>query len=200
MFPEITRDDIFRLETERLWLRWPRAADAPVFARLAGDPEIALKSARIPQPYLESDAEQFIMLSRAENDRGDGLSLVLTLKGQSDEAIGVIGAHGGAHRGVATFGFWLGKPYWNQGLMTEAARAFLDIIFGVTSLERVESHVMLGNPASQRVHEKLGFVSQGRCMFPAPARGGDVPAERFSLTRGETHTTFGARRPKYTTT
>ena len=28
MFPEITRDDIFRLETERLWLRWPRAADA----------------------------------------------------------------------------------------------------------------------------------------------------------------------------
>lgn len=200
MFPEITRDDIFRLETERLWLRWPRAADAPVFARLAGDPEVALKTARIPQPYLPRDAEAFIMLSRAENDRGDGLSLVLTLKRQPDEAIGVIGAHGGAHRGVATFGFWIGKPYWNQGLMTEAARAFLDVIFGVTSLERVESHVMFENAASKRVHEKLGFVSQGWCACPAPARGGDVPAERFCLARGETHTTYGARRPRFTTT
>ena len=28
MFPDLTRDDVFRLETRRLWLRWPRAADA----------------------------------------------------------------------------------------------------------------------------------------------------------------------------
>ena len=28
MFPEITHDDVFRLETERLWLRWPRLSDA----------------------------------------------------------------------------------------------------------------------------------------------------------------------------
>jgi RimJ/RimL family protein N-acetyltransferase len=198
MFPEITRDDIFRLETERLWLRWPRAADAPTFARLAGNPDVALKTARIPQPYEPRQAEEFIMLSRAENDRGDGLSLVLTLKRHPGEAIGVIGAHGAAQRGVASIGFWLGKPYWKQGLMTEAATAFLDLIFGVTSLDRVESHVMFDNPASKRVHEKLGFVSQGCCVFPAPARGGDVPAERFQLTRGQTHTTFGARRPKLT--
>lgn len=199
MFPEITRDDIFRLETERLWLRWPRASDAPVFARLAGDPEVALKTARIPQPYTPRDAEEFIMLSRAENDLGDGLTLVLAPKRQPDEPIGVIGAHGAARRGVATFGFWLGKAYWRQGLMSEAATAFLDLIFGVTSLDRVESAVMLENPASRRLHEKLGFVSGGPCMCPAPARGGDVPGERFCLSRGGAHTVYGARRPKFTT-
>ncbi len=51
----------------------------------------------------------------------------------------MIGAHGADARGVATIGFWLGKPYWGQGFMGEAAAAFLDLIFGVTSLDRVES-------------------------------------------------------------
>ena len=36
MFPELTRDDVFRLETRRLWLRWPRMADANAILRLAG--------------------------------------------------------------------------------------------------------------------------------------------------------------------
>jgi hypothetical protein len=27
MFPDLLRDDVFRLETRRLWLRWPRAAE-----------------------------------------------------------------------------------------------------------------------------------------------------------------------------
>ena len=35
MFPELTRDDVFRLETRRLWLRWPRMADANAILRLA---------------------------------------------------------------------------------------------------------------------------------------------------------------------
>ncbi len=70
MFPEITRDDVFRLETERLWLRWPRAADVEAMVELAGDPEVALKTARIPQPYEARDSEGFIMRARAENTAG----------------------------------------------------------------------------------------------------------------------------------
>ena len=37
MFPDLTRDDVFRLETRRLWLRWPRLADAQAIVRLAGE-------------------------------------------------------------------------------------------------------------------------------------------------------------------
>lgn len=200
MFPEITRDDVFRLETERLWLRWPRAADADAIHRLAGDPEVALKTAQIPQPYARRDAEAFILRAREENAGGGGLTLVLSPKRQPNEAIGAIGAHGAAHRGVATIGFWLGKAFWSQGLMTEAATAFIDLLFGVTSLERLESRVMAANPASLRIHEKLGFARQGPCMCPAPARGGEAPAELFRMTRGGAHTAFGARRPKLTST
>ena len=36
MFPDLTRDDVFRLETRRLWLRWPRLADVQAIVRQRG--------------------------------------------------------------------------------------------------------------------------------------------------------------------
>ncbi len=51
MFHDLARDDVFRLETQRLWLRWPQAADAPALAALAGDWEVARMSAHLPHPY-----------------------------------------------------------------------------------------------------------------------------------------------------
>jgi len=82
MFPEIARDDIFRWETERLWLRWPRAADAASICRLAGEPEVALKTARIPLPFENHHAEGFILAARSENSSGGGLCLAITPKRQ----------------------------------------------------------------------------------------------------------------------
>jgi RimJ/RimL family protein N-acetyltransferase len=200
MFPEVTRDDVFRLETERLWLRWPRAPDAAAFVRLAGDPEIALKTATIPHPYEKRHADEAILRMREHNALGDGLDLAITLKRQQNEVVGMVGLRGGADRGEAVFGCWLGRPYWGQGYMGEAAAAFLDLVFGFTSLQRVVSHVLSGNETSLRLHEKLGFESRGECSCQAPARGGEAPAEFFELRRGASHTVFGARRPKLTST
>lgn len=200
MFPEIARDDIFRLETERLWLRWPRATDTPSLCRLAGDPEVALKTARIPHPYENHHAEAFILKARAENTTGHGLCLAITQKRQPDGAIGVLGLHGAAPRGAAMLGFWLGRPFWGQGLMSEAVAAFIDLAFGITSIERIVSAVMPTNKASLRVHEKLGFTHAGQGVCKAPARGGDIQAELLELRRGAVPTTFGTRRPKLKST
>ena len=41
MFPDLARDDVFRLETARLWLRWPRAADAAALHRFCSMWEVA---------------------------------------------------------------------------------------------------------------------------------------------------------------
>ncbi len=200
MFPEITHDDVFRLETERMWLRWPRSADAGAFVRLAGDPLVASQTANIPCPYGVSDAEQFIRRARAENESGQGLALALAFKRQPNEAIGVIGAHGSDFRGTAYLGYWLGREYWGQGLMTEAARVFVDLVFGMTSLGEIVSDALPGNLASRRVQEKLGFTDLGEMEIDAPARGGRVKALRTRLTRGAAHTAFGARRPRLTST
>jgi RimJ/RimL family protein N-acetyltransferase len=197
MFPEITRDDVFRLETERLWLRWPRAADSAYVAHLAGDPDVALQTARIPLPYEMHHAEAFIIESRAENAAGAGLVLALTQKRKPNEPIGVIGLHGAGNRGVATLGFWLGKPFWGQGLMTEAASVAIDLVFGVTSLERIASFTMTTNDPALRLHRRLGFSTLGRDVRPAPARGAEVECELFEIRRGATIGAFGMRRPKF---
>ena len=196
MFPEITRDDIFRIETERLWLRWLRAADKEGVVRYAGDPEVALKTAIIPHPYETRDAETFILQARDENARGAALHLALAPKRAPNDVLGAISLHGADNRGVATLGFVLGRAHWGQGLMTEAATAFVDLIFSITSIQEIVSSALPDNAASLRVMEKLGFSRLGKDSAIWPARGGAVEVERTILKRGAAHTAFGARRPR----
>ncbi|MGH6856132.1 MAG: GNAT family N-acetyltransferase, partial [Methylocella sp.] len=51
MFPDLTADDIFRIETKRLWLRWPRASDAPAITSFVSLAQTARMTASIPHPY-----------------------------------------------------------------------------------------------------------------------------------------------------
>jgi RimJ/RimL family protein N-acetyltransferase len=196
MFPEITRDDIFRLETARMWLRWPRAADVDAILAYAGDPEVALKTAVIPQPYARLDAESFVLRARAENAEGEALYLALAPKRQPNGVLGMISLHGADNRGAGTLGFVLERSVWNQGLMTEAALAFVDLIFSVTALQEIVSCALPSNLASLRVLEKLGFARLGRETAHWPARGGEMEVERLALKRGAARSLFGARRPR----
>ena len=59
MFPDLTRDDVFRLETRRLWLRWPRHGDVQALVRLVGEKAVAEMTARIPHPYGPDHATAF---------------------------------------------------------------------------------------------------------------------------------------------
>jgi RimJ/RimL family protein N-acetyltransferase len=126
MFPDLLRDDVFRLETARLWLRWPRSADVPALLTLGGEREVAEMTASIPHPYTKQDAANWTFASRAGNANGDAIVLALTLKDRPGDAIGAIGLHagrgnsGGLNRN-AMLGFWLGRPYHGRGLMSEAA-------------------------------------------------------------------------------
>ncbi|ARN82296.1 GNAT family N-acetyltransferase [Methylocystis bryophila] len=192
MFPEITRDDIFRLETRRLWLRWPRAADADAIARYCNDPEVALKTTAIPYPYARSDAEGFVLHARTENAAGAALHLALALKRQQSEAIGMISLMGAETRGEGNLGFVLARSAWGQGLMTEAARAFVDLVLNITSLDHIVSSALATNTASLRVQEKLGFVVTGEKTADAPARGGALQMTTTLLKRGAAHAPYGA--------
>ncbi len=184
MFPDLFRDDVFRIETRRLWLRWPTARDAEVLQRLAGEPAVAEMTAGIPLPFTRADAEAFVMASRAGNAAGTGLILVLCERARPGRAIGVVSITREGDGAPAHLGYWLGHPSWGDGLMTEAAVALVHAWFAWTSATRLDASARVINPASRRVLEKAGFVWTGRAMVPAPARGGEHEVDRFRLDRG----------------
>ena len=61
----------------------------------------------------------------------------------------------------AEIGYWIGKPFWNNGYCTEAARAVVAYGFDVLGLERIFAHYLARNPASGRVLIKLGMQQEG---------------------------------------
>ena len=184
MFPDLLRDDVFRLETRRLWLRWPRASDVALIDRHLGERDVAEMTAHAPHPYPPGAAADFVLKARADNMGGDDLVLVLAPKARPTEIVGVIGLHGrGAQN--ATLDFWLGKPFWSQGYMSEAAHALLDTAFSLTDLAAVHAVARQGEAAARHVLEACGFHAEGPGVEAAPARGGTIPVERYALSRSQ---------------
>ena len=67
-------------------------------------------------------------------------------------------------RGVAqsgSLGYWIGEPHARQGYMTEALAALLPVLFDRVRLHRVEAAAVVGNEASIRLLEGLGFRREG---------------------------------------
>ena len=196
MFPELTRDDVFRIETARLWLRWPRMTDAAAIARQAGEKAVAEMTARIPVGMSEQDALAFVLGARQANCDGDALSLVVTPKGRPNEAIGVVAIHAGTGP-QPEFGYWLATPFWGQGLATEAAQALVDATFGLSGIRALSAKVVPYNVASRRVLTKCGFTHTGGGMSDAPARGGRQAVDFFHLERSTWAALKGWREPRF---
>lgn len=182
MFPELTRDDVFRLETRRLWLRWPRMADAQAILRQAGEKAVAEMTASIPHPYPQDAVEPFVFAMRKGNALGEHLALAITPRARPNELIGMIGAHPQA-TGTPFIGYWLGTQHWSKGYATEAVQALIDTLFTLLEIPAVEADTRVINPASRRVLEKSGFRQEGSFLKSLPARGGLFPCEQYRLDR-----------------
>ncbi len=182
MFPDLTRDDVFRLETRRLWLRWPRAADVTALVQLAGDKVLAEMTGVMPHPYSPADGTGDVLKARAGNAEGQSLALAITARAKPGTLIGMVGIS--AEPGSApSIVYWLGTPHWGQGFATEAARALIDAYFAYTPARDLTAWVRVTNPESRRVLEKCGFAAAGSSLKGFPARGGLLPGDDFVLDR-----------------
>ena len=182
MFPDISRDDIFRLETERLWLRWLRAADAPSIAAFAGLADVAQMTASIPHPYPPGEAERFILHARASTAGGDALILAATTKAKGRPVVGLVAAQV-EDSGEIELGYTIGPAYAGRGYATEMVRTLVDAVFNLTEARALVANSRTINKASHRVLEKCGFVLTGTGLKDLPARGGRHPCDFFRRNR-----------------
>ncbi len=148
------------LETERLLLRPLVAADAPQMTALAGDYDVAAGTLTLPHPYAQSDAEQFIAQGQAASHDSPDHVFAIALKADN-QFIGLVGLHETRPFLRAEMGYWLGKPYWNQGYASEAARRMVRYGFETLNLNRIHAGCYATNPASARVMQKAGMTYEG---------------------------------------
>src|SRR3989338_2554016 len=135
-------------------LRSFRPSDAPEIYKYVKDPAISRWTARIPYPYPRREADKFIRRSQQKRRLGTGLNFGIILPG-SDAIIGGISFQKiDWPNKNAELGYWLGKPYWGRGLMSEAVQLMLKIGFEDLGMHRIRAGVLGKNPASVRVLKK----------------------------------------------
>lgn len=149
------------LKTDRLILRLFTLEDAPDVQRLAGNRDIASNTAAIPHPYENGMAEEWIRTHKAELIEGTAIHFAITLicqdSVQESILIGSISLDIDQTEKIGELGYWVGKPYWNKGYCTEAAKVIVKYGFDVVGLYSIYAFHFGRNPASGRVLKKIGM-------------------------------------------
>ena len=146
------------LETDHLILRPWVEDDAEELYKYAKDPDVGPMAGWPVHASVENSREIIrAVLSAPE-------TYAVCMK-ETGKPVGSIGLH---RNDLATqddeyeLGYWLGKPYWGQGLIPEASREVLRYAFEDLGMNRIWCGYYDGNEKSRRVQVKLGFGYQRR--------------------------------------
>ena len=179
------------METDRIILRPWRESDAEILFKWASNPDVGPRAGWPPHKSVEESLEiiRTVFNDGANRTQSSSLELLrcspsshscndatntwaIELK-ETGEAIGAMGYGSScecdlpAREGEPLIGYWVAKPYWNQGICTEALQLMLDHIRQTTDIKSLISGHFVDNPASGRVMEKCGFVPTGETCIDA---------------------------------
>lgn len=163
-----------------------RPGDQAAYVEHLNAPEIHLYTDNIPYPYTQADAEWWVSF-RAGGGQAGAPETLFALRRPDGYLIGSLGVGDGevGPNAVAELGYWLAKPYWGQGLMTAAVRAFCRYAFDTLALHKLEAKVFDPNTASWRVLEKCGFKLEGYIREHAFRHGVFLDDREYGLLRSE---------------
>lgn len=144
----------------RIELRKYKSEDIESLASLANDFEVSKNLRDIfPHPYTEDDASKFInFVTTLSSDKG--IEYVITI---DDIFVGAIGMSFSTdiYRTTAEIGYWLGSPFWNQGIISKAIEMMVTYTFDNYPIHKICAEVFADNIGSQKALEKNGFILEG---------------------------------------
>ena len=153
------------METSRIILRPWRNSDAAVLFKWASDPDVGPRAGWAPHKSVEESLE---IIRTVFKDATNTWAIELK---ETGEAIGAMGygpscdCNLPAREGEPLAGYWVAKPYWNQGICTEALGLMIEHIRKTTDIKSLISGHFVDNPASGRVMEKCGFIPTGETVI-----------------------------------
>jgi ribosomal-protein-alanine N-acetyltransferase len=147
------------LKTKRLMLRPWELSDAESCYEYAKDPLVG-PIAGWPVHISVENSKEII-----ENVLAVPETYAVCLK-TDNKAIGSIGLLIGDKSNIglsddeAEIGYWIGMPFWGQGLIPEAVRELMRYAFEELNMKKLWCGYFDGNEKSKRVQEKCGFKYQ----------------------------------------
>lgn len=142
------------LTTDRLTLRPWKEGDAENLYKYASDPEVGPPAGWPPHTDVDDSRE----IIRTVLSAPETYAVCLKEDGKPIGSIGLHRADLAEKDDEYELGYWIGKPFWGQGLIPEASREMLRHAFEDLGMSRVWCGYYDGNEKSRRVQEKLGFI------------------------------------------
>ena len=162
------------IRTERLLLRPFRMSDVDDVFQYAQDPDWA-RYLHVPQPYLRSDAEEFVALQLEDP------SWAIVFQGRM---IGGVYLHDVNRKHLTSgIGYSVARTHWSRGIATEAVSAVVAAAFEHTELRRIWAAADPKNVASHRVMEKIGMVREGVFRQNVLVRGEAADTSVYAILR-----------------
>ena len=147
------------IHTERLILRPWREEDAEELYRYAMSPEVGPIAGWPAHTSVENSRK----IIRSVLSAPETYAVVLK---STNKPVGSIGLMIGEQSNIGLpdeeceVGFWIGVPYWGQGLIPEAVRRLQRYAFEELGMQKMWCGYFDGNTKSRRVQEKCGFKYQ----------------------------------------
>lgn len=133
----------------------------------------------LPYPYTTQDAKEYITTMLASDQTKTFAFAIIA----EDKVVGSIGVFRceNIHFRTAEMGYYIGEPYWGNGIMTSAVRQVCEYIFANTDIIRIFAEPFAYNIASCRVLEKAGFQFEGLLRKNAVKNGVVLDMKMYSL-------------------
>ncbi len=156
------------LETKRLILRPWKQSDVEALYIYAKDPDVGPIAGWPPHKSVEDSLN---VISNVLT----GTECYAICDKTTDKAIGSIELKLNGHTDMTErddeceMGFWIGKPFWGQGLVPEAAEELIRHGFEDLGMTTIWCGYYDGNSKSKRTQEKIGFQYHHTCNeVPVP--------------------------------
>jgi RimJ/RimL family protein N-acetyltransferase len=144
--------------------------------------------------YGRAEANQFLRESGTAWADGRAFDFAIRQRSEPDIHIGNISVWPTSRRERAgEIGYWIRSSVTGQGIATEAAARIAAVGFSEMDLHRITLRIAVGNRASERVAEKLGFAREGLLRKEVLVRGRWMDHSLWAMLEEE----FRRERPRW---
>lgn len=171
------------IETDRLILRQFRVEDKnAMYENWASNPEVTKYLTWPPHESVELTGMLLENWTK-EYEKEDKYNWAIVIK-ETDELIGNISVvEQKEYIKEAQLGYCMGKAFWGQEFMPEAAKAVIDYLFFEVGFERIYAGHDIANPKSGRVMEKVGMKKEGVHRKAGMNNTGIVDMVRYAILK-----------------